>query len=140
MRSDASVRVSRNSASPSRPRLDAIWSMMPTGAPTKSFSAARPALASATSSSGSAKRVRSARSTLISSAALDESPPPIGTVDVEVQVEPGKIDLHPCQRDGQPLNVVEPAASRRLGTERELFDVRARPRAPRTDDAVGAGR
>ena len=57
MRSNASVRVSRNSASPSRPRLEAIWSMMPTGAPTKSVSARVPTRASATSSSGSAKRV-----------------------------------------------------------------------------------
>jgi len=45
-------RVSRNNACPSLARVTAIWSMMPTGAPTKSFSAFLASQAKATSSRG----------------------------------------------------------------------------------------
>ena len=55
--------------------------MMPTGAPTNSFSARCPSRAIWTSSIGSVNASRKARSSAISSAALDESPLPSGTVD-----------------------------------------------------------
>ena len=51
-----SDRVSRNSASRSPARLDAIWSMMPTGAPTKSVSARWASRARSTSSAADRKR------------------------------------------------------------------------------------
>ena len=53
--------VSRNSAAPAVPRLTTIWSMMPVGAPTNSFSAHFPAIASSTSSRRRSKAARSAR-------------------------------------------------------------------------------
>ncbi len=80
-RSKCSERVSRNSAAPAVPRLTTIWSMMPVGAPTNSFSAHFPAIASSTSSRRRSKAARRARQTLTSSAALEDSPLPIGTVD-----------------------------------------------------------
>ena len=106
-RSGYSDRVSRNSASSSRPRLDAIWSMIPTGAPTNL-------------NLGPLSRLRqrhvveveidmrcaSARSRLTSNAALDDKPLPIGTSESTRRSKPptGK----PCWASaaGEPLNVV----------------------------------
>ncbi len=68
-----------NSAAWGAPRLDAIWSITPTGAPTNSTSARCPSSASRTSSSSHPNASRSARSIETSSAALDDSPLPSGT-------------------------------------------------------------
>ncbi len=77
----SSERVSRNSAWRSPASVQAIWSMIPTGAPTKSFSARLARRASGTSARSSAKASRNARSRATSSAALDDSPLPSGTRD-----------------------------------------------------------
>jgi hypothetical protein len=63
-------------------------SMMPTCAPTNSFSERCTSNASARSSSASVKRCRSARSSATPSAALDDSPPPIGTLEWIVASKP----------------------------------------------------
>ena len=71
------------------PRLHAIWSMMPTGAPTNSISARCAMRASATSSSSRLEcGSRSARSTATSSAALDDRPLPSGTSESTCRSNP----------------------------------------------------
>ena len=75
----ASERVSSSSARSRPARLDAIWSMMPQRTPAWTISARCASWAMRTSSSGWRVRSRSARKVATSSAALDDSPTPIGT-------------------------------------------------------------
>ena len=80
-----------------------MWSMMPTGAPTRSFSASRPSLAMRTSSIASPLASRRARSIETSSAADDDTPEPAGTSEsiqaskpVNVKPARARTNVTPC--------------------------------------------
>jgi hypothetical protein len=75
----SSVRVSTKSAEPSVARLQAMGSIIPTGAPTKADSARWARRATVRPSIATPCSAASARSVATSSAALDERPLPSGT-------------------------------------------------------------
>ena len=73
------LRQSRNTAASGWPSRDAYSSITPVGAPTISFSARWPALASSAVLSSSRHRAASAPAVATTSAAEEESPAPAGT-------------------------------------------------------------
>ncbi len=77
------LRQSSSMAIPSRPMTAMDWSMIPQGAPAKSFSARwqRAARSCPSIARGAPVAAISARAVATSSAAELESPPPTGTVD-----------------------------------------------------------
>lgn len=89
MTSASSVRQSRNVPASGRPRSDAIWSMIPVGAPTASFSAHRPTFASVTRLWSSPQTSFSATAVAPSIAADDDSPAPTGTSERKTRLTPG---------------------------------------------------
>ena len=99
-----------------RPRLDAIWSMIPTGAPTKSFSARCADLREVARRRVRGRRRCAARAAAAtSSAALDDSPPPSGTSDSIAQRRSRRsVDRVPRSAAGDALHVVDPVAAAAL--------------------------